>query len=279
VADAPGRAVPPRLFDGDALPALADAPDFLALSTKDRTGERGPVALLGETIDVQARSARMWLPRMPGRNLAVLGTRIDEACAVLGTAARSLARQHGPGQARFSIGCLDPDARGAAQALHAELPPAPDGTTRKACPSCSPRSPRAGRHRRPMGRPHYLVLYAVDAASSRLAVKTPIAGKPIGPSGHDHLRRILHSGPERHIHLLGWWRGVARLRDDLGGPGAARFDSIGAWVALDVHGAELVPSLHPGPSGPPWYPRPWRALYFDRAIHRTAEVIIPYGLP
>jgi len=41
---------------------------------------------------------------------------------VLGTAARSLARQHGPGQARFSIGCLDPDARGAAQALHAELP-------------------------------------------------------------------------------------------------------------------------------------------------------------
>jgi hypothetical protein len=69
---------------------------------------------------------------------------------------------------------------------------------------------------------------------------------------------------------------VARLRDDLGGVGA-RLDAIGAWVALDVHGPELVP-LSPQPGGPLWYPRPWRGLFFDRAVHRTAEVIIPYGL-
>jgi hypothetical protein len=78
--------------------------------------------------------------------------------------------------------------------------------------------------------------------------------------------------------VLGWWRSVARLRDDLGGTVAARYDSIGAWVALDVHGSELNP-LYPGVGGPSWYPRPWRALFFDRAVHRTAEVIIPYGLP
>jgi hypothetical protein len=275
----PAGLAPPRLFDGDALPTLADAQDFHALSTKDSVGERGPVALLGETIDVQARSARMWLPRVPGRNLAVLGTRIDEACAVLGTAARSLAREYGPGQARFSIACLDPDARGAAQALLAELPADTGWYDVQSLPDllaevATGLADAAG----PWDVPHFLVLYAVDAASARLALKTQLAGKPIGPSGHDFLRRILHNGPERHTHVLGWWRGVARLRDDLGGPVAARYDSIGAWVALDVHGSELT-QFYPGSGGPPWYPRPWRALFFDRAIHRTAEVIIPYGLP
>jgi hypothetical protein len=85
---------------------------------------------------------------------------------------------------------------------------------------------------------------------------------------------VLARGPEHGVHLLGWWRSVARLRDDLGGLGA-RFDTIGAWVALDVHGAELSP-LYPAPGGPCWYPRPRRALFFDRAVHRTPEVLIPY---
>ena len=60
------------------------------------------------------------------------------------------------------------------------------------------------------------------------------------PSNVELLRQVLHRGPERHTHTFGWWRGVARLREDLGGPGA-RLDAIGAWVALDVHGAELAP--------------------------------------
>ena len=50
---------------------------------------------------------------------------------------------------------------------------------------------------------------------------------------------------------------------------------IGAWVALDVHGGELAP-LAAQPGGPAWYPRPWRGLYFDRSVHRTPEVVIPY---
>ena len=50
---------------------------------------------------------------------------------------------------------------------------------------------------------------------------------------------------------------------------------IGAWVALDVQGPELSP-LSPQPGGPAWYPRPRRALFFDRSVHRHPEVIIPY---
>jgi hypothetical protein len=282
----PAGLPPPRLFDGDAVPALHDAPDFAALTgpgvaafgSAPGTAAFGPapgsgapasvpptepVALLGEAIDVHARSARLRLPRAPGRNLALLGTRVDEAGAVLGAAGRSLARQYPAGTARFSVACLDPDSLGAARELHAALPgdtpwsPAGwaelDGFTELLAAAEEPEP-----------RPHFLILYAVDAATARHG------GRP------DALRRILHSGPERHLHVLGWWRSVARLRDDLGGVGA-RLDAVGAWVALDVHGSELAP-LYPHPGGPTWYPRPWRGLYFDRAMHRTAETIIPYGL-
>jgi hypothetical protein len=249
----------PRLFDGDVTPILKDAPDFRALgpSTVD------PVGLVGEAVDVKERSARMVFGRMPGRNLVVLGTAAEEACAVLGAAAQSLSLQGG----RFSVACLDASARSSAEALAGVSPDidriydARDVTDLLAGIAAGLDS---------VDEPHFLILYAVDAAAATLAVKRD------GRSGHEHLRHILQRGPERHTHVLGWWRGVGRLRDDMGGVGA-RLDAIGAWVALDVHGPELV-SLSPQPGGPLWYPRPWRGLFFDRAVHRTAEVIIPYGL-
>jgi len=270
----PPELPPPRLFDGDAVPRLTDAPDFAALDTPapGQPGPREPTALLGETIDVHARSARLSLGRMPGRNLAVLGTRVDEACAVLDSATRSLARQYSEGSARFDLVCLDPDAEAAARSLHGALPAGSglhhlDGLTALLAETAEGLADDPAAH--PI-RPRFLVLYAVDAATTRLTAKNH------GHRGLDHLRRILHHGPERHTHVLAWWRGVARMRDDLGGIGS-RTDQIGAWVALDLHGTELAPPLYPRAGGPAWYPRPWRGLFFDRAVHRNAEVIIPYG--
>ncbi|GAA4156488.1 FtsK/SpoIIIE domain-containing protein [Phytohabitans flavus] len=260
--DRPAWLGAPRLFDGDAVPRLAEAPDFAKLAPS--AADSAPVALLGESIDVRAYSARLPLTRSPGRNLAVLGTRVDEACAVLAAAARSLARQHADGDARFSVACLDPDAAATAASLRADLPVDTGWYDVEGLAALLPSLNPDGL------RPHYLILFAVDAAASRLAVKTG------GQSGHDHLRRVLNTGPERRTHVLGWWRGVSRLRDDLGGVGS-RTDSIGAWVALDVQGADLT-SFVPQQGGPAWYPRPWRALYFDRARHRTPEILIPYGL-
>jgi len=248
-------AAPPRLFDGDAVPALAAAPDFAAL-TPD---ESSPLALLGQALDVTARSARLSLTRAPGRNLAVLGTQAADACAVLGAAAASLRRQYRRGQARFSIACLDADADAAARAVYADLAPLnplwydQDDVDELLAETAAD-----------LDGPHFLVLYAVDAAAGRLATQ-----------GHRNLRRVLHSGPERRTHVLGWWRTVTRLRDDLGGTGVP-LDDIGAWVALDVQGADLKP-LSPEPTGVRWYPRPRRALYFDRSRHRAPEVMIPYG--
>jgi hypothetical protein len=112
-------------------------------------------------------------------------------------------------------------------------------------------------------KPHYIFGFAIDAGASVLSGR-----------GHELLRVMLGKGPERRTHLMGWWRTVSRLRDDLGGIGA-RLDAIGAWVALDVHGNELS-ALYPKPGGPAWHPRAQRALYFDKAVHNQAEIIMPY---
>ncbi|WP_431883727.1 FtsK/SpoIIIE domain-containing protein [Micromonospora gifhornensis] len=264
----PAEAAPARLFDGDAIPRLADAPDFRALTAPEVGTPRNPVALLGEIIDVQARSAALRLPRAPGRNLAVLGTRVDEACAVLDAAARSLARQHRPGTARFSIACLDQDADPATRALYEDLADDAAWYDEESVAELLAETADGLGAPGSSSAPHYLLLFAVDAAAGALAARTGRA------TGAAHLRRILHDGPERRTHVLAWWRGVARMRADLGGP-TARVDQIGAWVALDTHGGELG-SLYPG-TGPDWYPRPWRGLFFDRAVHRTGQTIIPYG--
>jgi hypothetical protein len=255
----PAQLAPPRLFDGDAVPRLVDSPDFRFVAAD---AQPAPVALLGETIDVAARSARLTLRRAPGRNLAVLGTRVDEACAVLDAAARSLAAQFTPRAARFSVVCLDADAQAAVDGLRAALPPGDTGYFADLRATGDLLADVAASLSGDVApdRPHFLLLYAADAA--------------LGKAG-ERLRHVLHHGPERRTHVLGWWRGAARLRDTLGGP-ASRTDAIGAWVALDVHGGELSP-YYPGAGGPNWYPRPWRALHFDRSVHRGAEVIIPYG--
>ncbi|AEV88314.1 cell division protein FtsK [Actinoplanes sp. SE50] len=239
----PAGCAEPRIFDGDAVPRL---PGSLRPAGRMPAGDApigsSPGAVLGERIDVAAQPARLRLGRMPGRNLAVLGTRVTEACDVLSAAALSLAAQ---GPAHFSVICLDPSAQAAANRLYTELPSA-DWYD-------------AGNVHFDLAFtdvPHYVIGFALDAARQ------------------PGLRTLLAEGPERRTHTLGWWRSVPRLRDDLGGVGA-RFDAIGAWVALDVHGADLAP-LHPQPGGPAWYPRPRRALFFDRSVHRTPEVIIPY---
>ncbi|MBB2942060.1 hypothetical protein FB565_001773 [Actinoplanes lutulentus] len=232
----------PRLFDGYAVPRL---PAVYRTSSPSPGPGSSPGAVLGERIDVAARPARLRLGRMPGRNLAVLGARTDEAGDILAAAALSLAAQ---GPAHFSVICLAPEAERAAARLVAELPAA-DWYDSSDLTFDLPATDV----------PHYVLGYALDAA---------------GPAHREALRALLDSGPERRTHVLGWWRTVPRLRDDLGGMSAS-FDSIGAWVALDVPGADLAP-LYPQPGGPVWYPRSRRALFFDRSVHRTPEVIIPY---
>ncbi len=243
---------PPRLFDGDAVPRLQ--------LVGYQPGADEPAAVVGELIDVTGRPAVVRLGRAPGRNLAVLGTRADDASAILRSAALAVRRQWP--QARFSVLCPDSGLSAPAHALASAL--------------AASFVDRAGlveflaAQQPDEAQPHVLVGYALDAAAAALSTRSDT-----GATGHELLRRLLHTGPEHHTHVLGWWRSVPRLRDDLGGI-TARFDAIGAWVALDLQGTELTP-LSPAPGGPHWYPRPHRGLFFDRAVHRHPEVVIPYG--
>ncbi|RZU49918.1 FtsK/SpoIIIE family protein [Krasilnikovia cinnamomea] len=242
----PDGAVPPRWFDGHAVPRLPEAyrPAGQAPDSTARVG-CSPGAVLGERVDVPPGPARLRLGRMPGRNLAVLGSRTAEACDVLAAAALSLAAQ---GPARFSVACLHPAAERAATRLAGELPQA-DWYDHDTVAGLFDNLVAADI-------PHYVLGYGFGAA----------------PAYRDRLRALLADGPERRVHVLAWWRSVARLRETLGGAG---LDRVGAWVALDVPGPELSP-LFPHTGGPAWSPRPRRALFFDRSVHRFPEVIIPY---
>ena len=107
--------------------------------------------------------------------------------------------------------------------------------------------------------PVLVVLYGADATDTVL-----------DRAGTEALRKLLRLGPEAGVHVLGWWRSIQRLRALLAM--GASVDDLGAWVALDVHGAELGP-LVPG-MVVSWAPRPGRGLFFDRAQHAAPEVII-----
>ncbi|TWP49988.1 cell division protein FtsK [Lentzea tibetensis] len=262
---------PPSLFDGSRTPLLDELPDFLDLGP----GDPNPTILLGQVIDVAGSAAKVRLARTPGRNIAVIGSVVEDAAAVLGGAAASLGRQHEPGEATFSLCCLVDEALPNARHLEKRLVAAGhtvnlirvdgvrellDDTARQI------NSFITGTAETPP-KPHYLVLYAVDAAHTLLEQKDPTTRA----SGVDSLRTVLKHGPENRTHVLGWWRGVQRLKSSLS-PGV--YDDIGAWVAFDVQGKELL-SLGPE-QVMAWSPRPQRGLFFDRFEHSRPQVVIPF---
>ncbi|MBB5956465.1 hypothetical protein FHS29_003051 [Saccharothrix tamanrassetensis] len=267
----PADLAEPILFDGSKVPNLQALPDFQAL----RPVEGNPTVLLGQVIDVAGSAAKVRFARTPGRNIAVIGSLAEDAAAVLGGATLSLARQHEVGAAQFSLACLAEDAWPYADKLCKQLRNAGhsadllgldgirtllDATAARLTASIT------GETGAPLP-PHYLVVYAVDAAHTLLENKNPTTRM----SGVDSLRTVLKHGPENRTHLLGWWRGVQRLKNSLP-PGV--YDDIGAWLAFDVQGKEL---LSFGPEQVmAWSPRPRRGLFFDRFEHSRPQVVIPF---
>lgn len=264
----------PRLFDGDHVPPLSTVEDYRLL--EPRRG-RPPVALLGQVIDVAGSAAGVTLARTPGRNIATLGSVLRDAASVLAAATLSLARQHLPGEARFTLVCVTEDARPAAESLTCALKDSgnevelvdTDGVRAALDGLAADLNARAARGAGASepARPHYVVLYAIDAAYPLLEQKDQATRL----SGIDSLKQILKHGPELATHTIGWWRSVQRLKSGFLGGG---IEDLGAWVALDVHGPDLS-SLAAGQLIS-WSPRPRRGLFFDRAEHARPEVVIPF---
>ncbi|MFE9205934.1 FtsK/SpoIIIE domain-containing protein [Micromonospora sp. NPDC007230] len=274
----PAGARPPTVFRGYETPRLAADPTWAAL----RPGTEPPLALVGRTVDVAGSTAAFRLDASPGRHLAVVGT-ASAGVDVLRSATLSLARQQAPGTARFLLAPLAPGTTDAADdlamtlaaaghpvrrldaaALRAQLaePAAGPGGERPGGPSGAP----AGSGDGTAGRT-YLVLFGVDAASGVLAATDPATFR----SGHDDLRAVLRQGPAHGVHLLGWWRGLRRLGEDLGG--TQNRDDLACLVALNVPGADL--GLHLGWHDLGYVPRDGRALLVDRHDQRTT-LIVPF---
>ncbi|MGC4805847.1 FtsK/SpoIIIE domain-containing protein [Micromonospora sp. DT233] len=252
---------PPVVFRGYEPARLADDATFAAL----RPGAGPPVVLVGRTVDVAGSTARFTLDATPGRHLAVVGT--DTAGAeVLRAAVLSLARQHLPGAARFLLAPLvaaaAPAADDTAAALAADGHPVErldQAALRARIATLAAAAPGEGRT--------YLVLFGADAASAGLAGTDPTTFR----SGLDDLRTLLREGPGHGVHLLGWWRGLRRLADDLGG--SHHRDDVACLVALNVPGAEL--GLYLGEHDLSHSPRADRALLVDRHDQRV-RLIVPF---
>ncbi|MBA3907388.1 MAG: cell division protein FtsK, partial [Pseudonocardiales bacterium] len=256
-----GAGTPPRLFDGSRSPRV----DYL-LNGIGPEQRRAPV---GQTIDLYASPAIVELSDAPGRNLAVLGAGADSAERVLATAAAGMIKGYAPDTVDVVLAALVEESEGPVAGLQKWL--AREGhearvevirlrETKEAIEKLAKRTRErlaAGERGRTV-----VVLFGADAADSVL-----------DRSGTEALRALVHFGPETGLHVLGWWRSVSRLKALL--TMGAVVDDIGAWVALDVQGAELL-TLLPG-SLLSWSPRAGRALFFDRAQHALPHVIVVSG--
>jgi hypothetical protein len=242
----PDRATPPRVFAGYAHQHLADDPMYQsALAGKNSR----PTVLLGRMIDVPLSTAQFPLDTTPGRHLAILGPTALGA-DVLDAAARSLAAQHPPGEARFVVASLVAEGDDVAAALVSDLAERHDVLAVDAAGLPKALS---------TDEPGYLVIFGMDAGGSRLPA--------------DRMRELLRDGPGRGVHLLSWWRGVRRFTEDTGGS-AAREDVAGL-VFLNVPATDAGLLI-----GQPldWQPRLNRALLHDRHADRTT-VIVPFVRP
>ncbi|WP_433282250.1 FtsK/SpoIIIE domain-containing protein [Micromonospora sp. CA-244673] len=256
----PTGARPPAVFRGYETPRLADDPAWAALAP----GAEPPLALVGRTVDVAGSPAGFRLDASPGRHLAVVGTAAT-GMDVLRSAALSLARQHAPGTARFLFVPLAPGTTGTADDLAMTLAAAGHPVRRLDAAALRTHLAELAAPPAPPSARTYLVVFGMDAAAGALAATDPETFR----SGHDDLRAVLRQGPAHGVHLLGWWRGLRRLAEDLGG--SQNRDDVACLVALNVPAADL--GLHLGAHDLGYAPRDGRALLVDRHEHGTALVV------
>ncbi|BCJ63297.1 FtsK/SpoIIIE domain-containing protein [Polymorphospora rubra] len=259
----PAGSRPPAVFRGYDAAHVEDDPTFRGL----QPGGRRPLALVGRTVDVDLTSACFALDTSPGRHLAVVGTSAVGA-AVLHAATVSVARQHLPGTARFLLAPLVAAADEVADRCADELAAAGHLVTRIDAAGLRDELRTLAEPAAATGRT-FVVVFGMDGASGVLGLRDDTFR-----SGLDDLQVVLRRGPAHGVHLLGWWRGLRRLSEDIGG--AQHRDDVACLVALNVPGPEL--GIYLGVPDLSYTPRPNRALLVDRHDQRT-RLIVPFVRP
>ena len=206
---------------------------------------RRPSAYLGHAFDVELSPVTFAFEAKPGRHLAIIGPS-EMGATMLDAATRSVAAQHKPGSVRFVLSALVPAGEDVTVTLAADLSEA--GHTVEVVEITALRSILGD----PSTHDTYIVGFGLDGTGSVL-------------------HRALREGPSARTHLMGWWRGLRRFQDDIGGP-AGQADVAGL-VLLNVPAGDVSKLLDEPELD--WQPRTNRALVHDRHDART-QVIVPY---
>ncbi|GAA4206746.1 FtsK/SpoIIIE domain-containing protein [Actinocatenispora rupis] len=261
----PGSA-PPSVFAGYAEQSLAGDPTYRALRPRARR-----LALVGRNVDVPSSTASFALDASPGRHLGVLGPS-PVGADVLAAAAAGLAPQYEAGAVEFVLAPLVAAADAVAERAAARIAAAGHKVSTVDALGLRETLRRLAdgvREVRGTPTPTYLVVFGMDAAGGLLGELDAQSR-----TGIDDLRVVLRQGPARGVHLLGWWRGLGRFSEDVGG--SAGREDVACLVALNVPGSELGMFL--GMLDLDWHPRPNRALLVDRHEDRVG-LIVPFTEP
>ncbi len=272
-ADAPAESEPLAVApDRSAMPAVAMP--AVAMPGCD------PLALVGVPVDLAPAAVGIRLAASPGRHLAVLGPLRREAVGMVQAAAASVAAQLPAGGLVAEIVAAEPTALGAAEilaqrmrrsghpvrvadvtGLRAVLAAAADETRAREEAALA----GAGGPEPPL---RLVVVFAMDAGRAALEVRDPASRR----TGLDDLRTVTRRGPATRVHLVGWWRGVSRMAEDLG---PVNRDDIAAWAAAGVPGSDLFALAGHRPVAGGTMPN--RAVLFDRHIQSEPRTVVPFA--
>lgn len=206
------------------------------------------------------RPAFVRLEQRPGRHIAVIGTNEDLARTVIRAAVTSLARQFADGAARFSIACLDEKSPGDALRLRREL-----GRTDVDIYDSGDLASLVKLTARAMNGPHFLAVYGLDVLSDSM------------PDQVADFRQILRHGPERGVHLIGWWRLASRFRELVDEYHGRRHHEVVSAMVLTGSPAQDIRFSDTRLISVPWEPRPHRALLIDLDHIPLYQTVIPYA--
>jgi hypothetical protein len=239
-----------------------------------------PLALVGVPVDLAPAAVGVRLAASPGRHLAVLGPLRREAVGMVQAAAASLAQQVPAGGLVVEIVAAEPTALGAAEVLASRIRRAGhpvrvvDVTGLRAVLGAAADDIRAREEAALAGQSgttpplRLVVVFAMDAGRAALESRDPASRR----AGLDDLRTVTRRGPAQRVHLIGWWRGVSRMSEDLG---PVNRDDIAAWAAAGVPGNELFALAGHRPVAGGTMPN--RAVLFDRHAQSEPRTVVPFA--
>jgi len=238
----PAHTTPAIVFDGTAVPRLADDPTFRAALAGQLAR---PAILLGHTVGLPRTTAAFPLDATAGSHLAIIAP-TGEGARLLVVGAQSLASPQRP--TRFVLCEEDIESVAAADELATALQHSGQRVIRVDGAELVAAAEEPG----------YLIIFGMDALLDA------------GRLGTDATRELLSGGPARGVHLISWWRSGRRLNDLLGARGR---DLLSGLVCYDVPGIDMA-ALTGHPLD--WKHRPGRALLYDRRTDK-AQVFVPFA--